>query len=155
MAQELNMNAAMGAVNLFVSAVKSCRFYPETSDIVKNSLNSGYSRLSGIFYRDMPFMISEADGNILFDGNLLDSRSQKMPQVDSLREMMENLSIKSIAFKKDIDGENYAKFARLLSLPSEEVDALGGVREVMETEGHNPKASSKNKKGEFRDEQQF
>ena len=135
MAQELNINSAMGAVNLFMSAVKNCRLYPESSDIVKNSLVSAHKRLTGVFYRDTPFSISEAEGHILFDGKVLDPRSQRMPQVESLRVLMENLNVKSIAFKRGIDSDNYAKFARLLSLPPEEVDALGGVREIMETEG--------------------
>ena len=135
MAQELNINAAMGAVNLFMSAVKGCRLYPETSAIVKNSLDSGYKRLVTVFYRDTPFLISEADGTILFDGKPLDPRAQRMPQIDSLRGLMENLNLKSIAFNRGIDSANYAKFAKLLSMPPEEIDALGGIREMMDTEG--------------------
>ncbi|WP_300670110.1 cyclic nucleotide-binding domain-containing protein [Desulfoluna sp.] len=135
MADELNLNTASVAVNLFMSAVKSCRLYPETSDIVKNSLSTGYKRLTTVFYREAPFVVSEAEGAILFDGKLLDPRAQRMPQIHSLRVLMESLNLKSIAFDRGIDAENYAKFSRVLSIAPEEMEALGGVRKILDTEG--------------------
>jgi len=135
MAEELNINAAMGAVNLFMSAVKSCRLYPVSSDIVKNTIDTGYKRLSTVFYREAPFVVSEAGGNIFFDGKLLDPRSQRMPQIVSLRVLMESLSLRSIAFDPGIDGENYARLSRNLSIAPEEVEALGGIREMLDAAG--------------------
>jgi len=135
MADELNLNAAMGAVNFFMSAVKCCRLYPESSDIVKNSLSTGYSRLTTLFYRDAPFVVSEAQGSMLFDGKLLDPKSQRMPQIHSLRILMQGLNLKSLVFERGIDQENYAKVSRLLSLSPEKVEALGGVRAIFEIEG--------------------
>ena len=135
MADDLNIQTALGAVNLFMSAVKNCRLYPESSDIVRQSLSSGYSRLTALFYRDAPFIVSEAQGSILFDGKLLDAKSQRMPQIHSLRLLMQALNLKSIVFDRAIDQENYAKASRILSMPPEEMDAQGGVRKMFEAEG--------------------
>lgn len=135
MAEGLNINKAMGAVNLFMGGVKSCRLYPESSDIVKNSLGVGYQRLSTVFYREAPFVVSEAEGSILFDGKLLDPKSQRMPQINSLRVLMESLNLRSIAFHRDIDSDNYARFSRILSMVPDEVEALGGIHEILETSG--------------------
>ncbi|SCY90278.1 hypothetical protein [Desulfoluna spongiiphila] len=135
MADDLNIHAALGAVNLFMSSVKSCRLYPESSDLVKQSLSTGYARLAALFYRDAPFVVSEAQGSILFDGKLLDAKSQRMPQIHSLRLLMQGLNLKSIVFDRAVDQENYAKVTRILSIPPEEMDARGGVREMFEAEG--------------------
>lgn len=137
MAEELNINTAMGAVNLFIKAVKNCRLYPETSDSVINSIETGYKRLTTVFYRNVPFVVSEAEGSILFDGKVLEPKSQRMPQITSLRVLMETLDLKSIIFDRGIDKQNYGHFSRILSLPPEEVMALGGVREIMDTTGVN------------------
>lgn len=135
MADELNFNAAMGAVNLLVSAVKSYRLYPASSDIVKNSLRTGYMRLTTLFYRDAPFVVSEAQGAILFDGKPLDARSQRIPQIRSLQSLMEGLNLKSLVFDPGIDQASYAKLTRILSMAPEELQVLGGVRQLLETEG--------------------
>ena len=135
MAEELNIHTAMGAVNLFMGAVKNCRFYPETSDIVQNSIEMGYKRLLTVFYRDASLVVSESDGSVLFDGRLLDPKFQKMPQVCSLKGLMDTLDIKSITFDPGIDQENYASLARVLSLHPDEVAALGGVHDMIEAAG--------------------
>lgn len=135
MADELDINAALGAVNLFVSTVKSRRLYPESSDIVKNTLSTGYTRLTSVFYRDAPFVVSEAEGSILFDGKLLDPKFQHTPQISALRYLMAGFNLKSISFERGIDSENYAALSRVLSMGPDEVVSLGGVREILETEG--------------------
>ena len=135
MAEELNIHTAMGAVNLFMGAVKNCRFYPETSDIVHNSIETGYKRLLTVFYRDAPFVVSEIEGNVLFEGRALDPKNQKMPQICSLKGLMETLDIKSIAFDPSIDQENYASLARVLSMHPDEVVSLGGVSDIIEAAG--------------------
>jgi len=119
------------AVNLFMGAVKSLRYYPPSSDMAVNSVNRAYDSLTETLEQGDPLEFYVSDNRLTILDCPLTKNEQQLPQIRSLVEIMNQWSIRRITLKRSIDKVELLRFLTDFKRTSDEIEAEGGPRNLI------------------------
>jgi HEAT repeat protein len=105
----------------FRIALSYLTLYPSSSRIVQNSMKDFYSSFEDIFKENGEIVISEAEKNLLIDGEIIAQQSDKAI-ISSILEIFIKHNIKSVTFTKDMSLDELLLFCEELKKKKLEED---------------------------------
>jgi len=123
---------AVEALIAMIAALTNIRLYPSTSAIVAKSVEKIHPCFQEIFRTQESLVYAESEKDLLIEEQQVDEKDRKKPQVDSFLNLMLNLGIRSITFRRGIDESELTDFLKLISRKPEEIENEGGIRKKME-----------------------
>jgi len=125
---------AIDAMVKINAAIRNIRLYPPGSAMVDISIQRVFPSLETIMETESSVSFAESEKTLLVFDQPLGEKDQQKPQVASFIETLLDFGIKNITFTKGIGAEELRVFLDLLSRKPEDVEADGGLHQLMPPE---------------------
>lgn len=135
MTNSSTLEKAVDAIAVLNAAFTNIRLYPPASPMITKSIDNADSILKGILEQEDSVIFTESEESLIINGQGLDEKENKKPQVASFIQFMLKMGIKSITFQKGVEKSELLSFLEVTSKKPDDLQGEGGIENVMSQAG--------------------